>query len=72
MVVRMSEKSCSQCGGKMDNGYVAGHGRDEIIYTTLNPAGRHDGAPMNAYACLDCGHVALSVDVARLRQGMGK
>ncbi len=68
----MSEKTCSKCGGNMDNGYLAARGRDEIIYTTLNPAGRHDSVPITAYACLDCGHVELSVDNARLRQATGK
>ncbi len=68
----MSEKICSKCNGEMDNGYLAARGRDDIIYTTLNPAGKHDGVTMTAYACLDCGHVELLIDGSRLRQAMGK
>ena len=68
----MSEKICSKCNGPMDNGYLAAHGRDEIIYTTLNPAGRHDSLPVTAFACLDCGSVELLVDNGRLRQATGK
>lgn len=68
----MSEKICSQCNSQMDNGYLTAHGRDEIIYTTLNPAGKHDGVPVNAYACLDCGTVELRLDSARLRQATGR
>jgi hypothetical protein len=45
---------------------VAGHGQDEIIYRTLNPAGIYDGVPMNAFACFDCGYVDLRVDMGRL------
>jgi hypothetical protein len=68
----MSEKICSKCDGQMDNGYLTAHVRDSIDYTTLNPADRAEHVMMTAYACLDCGHVELSVGSSRLRQVTGK
>lgn len=68
----MSEKICTKCNGQMDNGYLAASGRDAIIYTTLNPAGKYETVSLDAYACLDCGYVELLVNNVQLRKITGK
>ena len=68
----MSDHKCSKCGGETDNGYIAARERNTVDYTTLNPATQSETITTEAYACLSCGNIELSVNPEHLRKLIGK